>query len=206
MAIEALGAPKIRGTDFSTAGVLVHYDYPEIEHGYRMSVRRGLLDDALARFAASLPTVEMRQGCTVTELLWEGDRVVGVRFAEGGVEHEERSRLVVGADGRMSWLARRVAAPVYEEMLFRGHIQTIAGRLFHRWGLGVNGGGAARWAAVVAASLMFALVHETWMAPMIFVLSLGLGYVYERTGNLWASILVHAIFNTISTVAFLNFH
>jgi membrane protease YdiL (CAAX protease family) len=68
----------------------------------------------------------------------------------------------------------------------------------------VNGGGAARWAAVVVASLMFALVHETWMSPMILVLSLGLGYVYERTGNLWAPILVHAIFNTISTVVFLN--
>ena len=106
-----------------------------------------------------------------------------------------RTMLVVGAC---------VVAPVYEEMLFRGHIQTIAARLFHRWGLGLNGGGAARWAAVVVASLMFALVHETWMSPMILVLSLGLGYVYERTGNLWAPILVHAIFNTISTVVFLN--
>ncbi len=35
-----------------------------------------------------------------------------------------------------------------------------------------------------------------WQAlPTLFVLSLALGYVYERTGWLWAPILVHALFN-----------
>jgi membrane protease YdiL (CAAX protease family) len=106
-----------------------------------------------------------------------------------------RAMLVVGAC---------VIAPVYEEMLFRGHIQTIAARMLHRWGFGADGSGAARWIAVATASVVFAAVHPLWMAPMILVLSVGLGYVYERTANLWASILVHAIFNTISTVVFLN--
>ena len=44
-----------------------------------------------------------------------------------------------------------------------------------------------------------------WMAPLIFVLSLCLGYAYERTGNLWVSIIIHAAFNTTSTVIFLNY-
>jgi membrane protease YdiL (CAAX protease family) len=38
------------------------------------------------------------------------------------------------------------------------------------------------------------------MSPLIFVLSLCLGYAYERTGNLWVPITIHALFNTIETV------
>jgi membrane protease YdiL (CAAX protease family) len=106
-----------------------------------------------------------------------------------------RALLVVGAC---------VIAPVYEEMLFRGHIQTIAVRMLRGPRIRGDSGATARWVAVIGASLVFALVHPIWMAPMIFVLALGLGYAYERTGNLWVSILIHAMFNTISTVVFLN--
>jgi membrane protease YdiL (CAAX protease family) len=35
------------------------------------------------------------------------------------------------------------------------------------------------------------------------VLSLCLGYAYERTGNLWAVMTMHAMFNTTSTVLYL---
>ena len=48
---------------------------------------------------------------------------------------------------------------------------------------------------LLAASILFALVHPLPTFPPIFFLSLCLGYVYERTGNLWASIFIHAIFN-----------
>ena len=35
-----------------------------------------------------------------------------------------------------------------------------------------------------------------WHAlPALFVLSLGLGWLYERTGSLWAVMLMHALFN-----------
>src|SRR5687768_5796517 len=47
-AIEALGAPRIRAQDVSTAGVLVQYDFPPCEHCWRMTVRRGRLDATLA--------------------------------------------------------------------------------------------------------------------------------------------------------------
>jgi len=40
----------------------------------------------------------------------------------------------------------------------------------------------------------FASLHQMDQAPIIFVLSLGLGYVYERTGNLWAPIILHVAF------------
>ena len=62
----------------------------------------------------------------------------------------------------------------------------------------------ARWQAVLLTSLAFALFHPLWMAPLIFVLAICLGYAYERTGNLWVTIAMHAIFNTCNTLIFLN--
>ena len=35
-----------------------------------------------------------------------------------------------------------------------------------------------------------------------FVLSLGLGYVYERTGILWSSMPVHLLFNLLNTLQY----
>jgi membrane protease YdiL (CAAX protease family) len=59
------------------------------------------------------------------------------------------------------------------------------------------------WLAILITSLLFALMHERWMQPAIFLLSVGLGYTYERTGNLWSSITVHLLFNTANTLQFL---
>jgi len=61
----------------------------------------------------------------------------------------------------------------------------------------------ARWLAVIITSVVFAIIHPLWTAPMIFLLSLCLGYAYERTGSLWVPIIMHAMFNTSSTVMFL---
>jgi membrane protease YdiL (CAAX protease family) len=140
-----------------------------------------------------------------------------------------------------------VAAPVFEEMLFRGHVQTLLVRLFTPKaprafpavsGFPVAGvpdpaiqpmssdptqpvGSIQRledppspvparpppallWAAVLITSIIFAAIHPAWMRPVIFVLSVGIGYAYERTGNLWVAIAVHATFNTVSTIVFLN--
>jgi len=129
-----------------------------------------------------------------------------------------------------------VLAPLFEELLFRGHLQTLIRRslilLSHRPGRGFpvvvppeatqlpyaapevvmptaltpTVATPARWQtwlAIVLASLVFAGVHPLWMAPPIFALSLGLGFTYERTGNLWASITIHCVFNSVSTAIYL---
>jgi flavin-dependent dehydrogenase len=79
-------------------------------------VRRLTLDEILARHAGSLPTVELRMGVSASDLLWDDDRVGGVRLTENGRAYAERARLVVGADGRHSWLARQVRAFEYERI------------------------------------------------------------------------------------------
>lgn len=55
---------------------------------------------------------------------------------------------------------------------------------------------------VLLTSSLFALVHmPQWPAPLaIFLLSLGLGLLYQRTGSLVASFILHASFNGLSTL------
>jgi flavin-dependent dehydrogenase len=73
--------------------------------------RRYVLDPILADGAVAAG-VEFREGCAVNDLLWEGDRVVGVRYTTpGGAAATERARLVVGADGMRSLVARKAGAP-----------------------------------------------------------------------------------------------
>ena len=107
-------------------------------------------------------------------------------------------------------------APLFEELLFRGHLQTVLRRVFPMLdpdytkqsrqppALGQPVIPAwATWAAVVVTSACFTLVHPGWTWPAIFLLSLCLGYAYERTGNLWVPIVIHAAFNSASTLLFL---
>jgi membrane protease YdiL (CAAX protease family) len=96
-----------------------------------------------------------------------------------------------------------VLAPLWEEILFRGHIQTLLKRLFG-WIAGhPPGAPATDWLAILITSALFMLMHPMWSWPVIFVLAVCLGYAYERTGNLWAPIFLHAAFNTASTLLFL---
>jgi membrane protease YdiL (CAAX protease family) len=63
--------------------------------------------------------------------------------------------------------------------------------------------GLALWLPNVTASIVFAALHAPqWPAPIpLFFLSLGLGYLYIRTGNLLAPFTLHALFNGTSTAA-----
>jgi membrane protease YdiL (CAAX protease family) len=130
------------------------------------------------------------------------------------------------------------AAPVAEELMYRGLLQTALVRGF--WALigseeesnqtGTTSNSAvlppganpqaldyyrpapkfqgsapamARWAGVVVAALVFAGIHMNlaFFLP-IFVLALGLGYVYERTGNIWVNIVTHGLFNGAQIIYF----
>jgi membrane protease YdiL (CAAX protease family) len=85
-----------------------------------------------------------------------------------------------------------VIAPIVEETVFRGLVQTA----LLQWGVVPN-----RWAVIVIASVLFTAIHlglEPVALPGLFVLSLGLGYVYERTGSIGSCIVVHAVFNAMN--------
>jgi membrane protease YdiL (CAAX protease family) len=82
-------------------------------------------------------------------------------------------------------------APLVEEMLFRGMIQTTLRSYLGR-----------PWLAVIATSAMFASVHANgthW--PALFALAMGLGYSYEKSGSLFRPIFMHALFNGTTILA-----
>lgn len=82
-----------------------------------------------------------------------------------------------------------VAAPVTEELIFRGCLYGMARA---RWG---------RPAGILLTSLVFAAIHGH--APSfagLTILAVGLALVYERCGSLWAPILLHAGFNALTIV------
>lgn len=74
--------------------------------------RRTVLDKLLVD-AARESGAEVREGVTIDGLIREGEVVVGVHGRAGGEPFEERARVVVGADGRESFMARQVEAGEY---------------------------------------------------------------------------------------------
>lgn len=80
-------------------------------------------------------------------------------------------------------------AAIFEELVFRGVLQQALGRL-----LGDRPG-------LVAASLVFGLLHDPWRLPAAFVLGLVLGVIYMRTGSLLLSIAAHFTVNAVAIVA-----
>ena len=84
---------------------------------YFLCVGRPHLDAALSETAVEAGA-EVREGSRVTDLVWEGDRVAGVRYTptRGGTAKEIRAKLVIGADGRRS----TVAGLVGEATPYRG--------------------------------------------------------------------------------------
>jgi membrane protease YdiL (CAAX protease family) len=90
-----------------------------------------------------------------------------------------------------------VVAPLLEEMLFRGIVQTMIRSFFE------IGNGA--WLAIAVSSGLFAIMHANaahW--PALFVLGVCMGYAYEKSGSLLRPIFIHSLFNATSVIATLN--
>jgi len=96
--------------DFRLAGSPTPLDGVAEAYAPRRTVLDKILVDAAAEAGA-----EVREGFAVDDLLANGDRVVGIRGrGRGGPIVAERARIVVGADGRRSFVARAVGAPAYD--------------------------------------------------------------------------------------------
>jgi uncharacterized protein len=80
-----------------------------------------------------------------------------------------------------------ILAPVAEEVLFRGILFT-----------GIRQLGFPR-LAFWGTALIFALVHFNLVSFLpLYVLALALAWIYERTGNLFAPIAAHSMFNALN--------
>jgi hypothetical protein len=82
-----------------------------------------------------------------------------------------------------------VAAPLFEEFIFRG---LIFGGLRRSFGL---------WPAALASAALLTLVHPAISLAPVFVLGLCAALVYERTRSLLAPMLAHAVYNAVAIAA-----
>jgi 2-polyprenyl-6-methoxyphenol hydroxylase-like FAD-dependent oxidoreductase len=113
-ALSATGAPLVQRTDTRVEDLRIEIDLPQRpgDVGGMRSVRRFLLDPLLAA-AAEEAGVDVHTATEVTSLVEDAGRVAGVRVKDRDGEHELRARLVVGADGRHSTVAKLCGARRY---------------------------------------------------------------------------------------------
>jgi membrane protease YdiL (CAAX protease family) len=101
---------------------------------------------------------------------------------------------VAQADGALPWflLATIVAAPVGEELLFRGF-------LFR----GFVHGPRDVWPAIILIALIWSILHvqyDAFTTAVLFLIGVLLGFVRWRTGSTTLAILMHMLLNLESTV------
>lgn len=86
-----------------------------------------------------------------------------------------------------------VVAPIVEEVLYRGILQNVIGRVT-----------ASRWLGIICASAIFAIMHIAaapsveslpGMLMSLFVVAVGFGWAYEKSGRLIVPITMHMLFN-----------
>lgn len=108
--VMATGCPPIVGGLLMIDGQAAEANF-EVPTGIPglAAPRRTVLDKILVD-AAAAAGVEVREGAMVDSLVFEGERVVGVRGHDANGAFEERGRFVIGADGRHSLVAEAVGA------------------------------------------------------------------------------------------------
>jgi len=98
------------------------------------------------------------------------------------LEEENRSPILIV----YSILLATVVGPIFEEIFFRGYCYPIFKK---RWGRGF---------ALVLTAMFFAFVHNNEFAFFpIFILGLGLGYLYDKRQSLYGPMTLHVIHNVI---------
>jgi uncharacterized protein len=87
------------------------------------------------------------------------------------------------------FFAIAVAAPLVEELLFRGLLQNALGKYLPIWG------------AIILSSFLFSLVHlQPYAIPGLMSLGIAFGYLYHRTGSLRTNIMLHMANNAFALI------
>src|ERR671914_158109 len=114
-AVIATGVPPIETYSFNFGPFAITGSPGTKEAPFAYAPRRIVLDKLLVDAAAEAGA-EVREGFTVDEILIEDGVVVGIRgHGKDGKPVTERARIVVGADGRHSRVAKAVGPDHYNE-------------------------------------------------------------------------------------------
>ncbi len=93
------------------------------------------------------------------------------------------------------FVALVLLAPFVEELIFRGFLFNAFRRTF------------GFWIGAIVVSLLFAVAHRQLNVGLdVFVLSMFLCYLREKTASLWPSIALHALKNLVAFVTLFIIH
>lgn len=118
LAEEVLKLPHEKVTTFTLPGQnegenAISFAHLKSRFPFVMMMSQAILLDFLANEAQRSPCFTLIMQANVQDLIFENDRVVGVRYKRDGRMHEVRATLTVGADGRSSRVRRSAGiAPV----------------------------------------------------------------------------------------------
>jgi flavin-dependent dehydrogenase len=112
--VTGTGCPPIHTYSFDLGPITISGKPGTDDNPVAYSPRRTVLDKLLVD-AASEAGAEIREGFTVSDVVIEDDRVIGVRGhgRDGGPTVTEQAGVVVGADGWRSLVAQSVQAEEY---------------------------------------------------------------------------------------------
>ncbi len=137
-------SPPISEITFDIGPLALKGNAPPAEGVTEMCAPRRIPLDKILVDAAVESGAELREGFSVQDLVVDGGRVTGIRGrSPGGSTVTEEARIVIGADGPHSIVARNVDAPSYDERpalsccyysYFVSLLAGVAGMRHHRKG------------------------------------------------------------------------
>jgi len=130
-------------------------------------------------------------------LVWVMSNLLGPDLMKKLVEWTKALTVAGMMEGKMTWamygtllFSAGIAAPIGEEVFFRGFLYNCAKR---RFGIG---------AGIILSAVVFALIHGGPIAVVAIVpMGIVLAYAYEKTGSLWVPIVMHAVNNSVAVTA-----
>jgi 2-polyprenyl-6-methoxyphenol hydroxylase-like FAD-dependent oxidoreductase len=113
-AVKASGCPPLDTVSLDLGAFVLRGAPPS--DGVAAYAPRRIVLDAILLDAAVGAGAQLRQNFTFRDVVRQDGRVTGIVGARDGVEEALHARMVIGADGRNSAVARAVEAPSYNEL------------------------------------------------------------------------------------------
>lgn len=115
--------------------------------------------------------------------------VLNLLIEQAGIPNTMEETFLAMSRNPFGILSITLLAPVLEELLFRGAIQSELQLKYKPW------------IAILISSLLFGVVHlNPAQIPFAFMLGMMFGWLYYRTGSLLPGIVGHVLNNSIATV------
>ncbi|MEB3343273.1 type II CAAX prenyl endopeptidase Rce1 family protein [Okeania sp.] len=166
---------------FSLGGLLVLYlsiksFFPLPEGWFKFDLRGGWFFWGLGGYFVALPMVILIS--LINQQLWQG---------QGG-SNPILPIALNGQDGialALFFITASIAAPVFEEVMFRGFLLPSLTKYM------------STWKAIIASGFLFAVAHLNISEVLpLAVLGIILGVVYSRSRNLLSSMFLHSLWNS----------